>query len=346
MKARGFFIAVLAGVLICFGGLMLLLAAEDPFFVLSGVEDGETAVFDEQRYQMAGLIRHQEYESVVMGTSLAANFRASWFTEETGEETLKITFPDGWVSEFDRALTLAYGVKGELSTVYFCMDPNIIVRPDSERTVEMPDYLYNMNPLDDAQYWLSADTYERALKSRLAGEGEKLTLDEAYIWDGSHTFSWAWAKAGYPRPEISGAELPADAYLAAAEENLDVICGWAETHPDTEFVIWLPPYSILYWDKMLREGSADAVLAAVEYAVERLSEQENIQVYDFLTVKEIVCNLNYYTDHIHHSGEIGRYVTQSVAEGTHLAGEDFPAALEQWRDFVYGYDFTMIFPET
>ena len=233
-----------------------------------------------------------------------------------------------------------------MSTVYFCMDPNIIVRPDSQRTVEMPDYLYNMNLLDDARYWLSADTYERALKSRLAGEGEKVTLDEAYIWDDSHTFSWGWAKAGYPRPEISGTVLPADAYLAAAEENLDVICGWAEDHPDTEFIIWLPPYSILYWDKMLREGSADAVLTAVEYAVERLSEYENVRVYYFLTVKEIVCNLNYYTDHIHHSGEIGRYVTRSVVEGTHLAGEDFSAVLEQWRDFVYGYDFTMIFPES
>lgn len=346
MKAKGFFIAVLAGVLICFGGLMLLLASEDPFFVLNGVEEGETAVFDEQRYQMAGLIRHQEYESVVMGTSLAANFRASWFTEGTGEETLKITFPDGWVSEFDRALELAFAVKGELSTVYFCMDPNIIIRSDSERTVEMPNYLYNMNPLDDAQYWLSADTYERALKSRLAGEGEKVTLDEAYIWDGSHTFAWAWAKAGYPRPEVSDTVLPADAYLTAAAENLDVICGWAEDHPDTEFVIWLPPYSILYWDKMLREGSADAVFAAVEYAVERLSEHENIRVYDFLTVKEIVCDLNYYTDHIHHSGEIGRYVTQSMVAGEHLAGEDFSAVLEQWQEYVYGYNYSMIFPET
>lgn len=345
MKARGFLIAALAGSVICLGGLALLLSAEDPFFVLDGVDEGETAVFDEQRYQMAGLIRHQDYESVVMGTSLAANYRGSWFTEGTGEKTLKITFPDGWISEFDTALDLAYDSKGELSTVYFCLDPNIIIRPDSERTVELPGYLYNNNILDDAQYWFSADTYERALKNRLAGEAGEKTLDEAYIWDGGYTFSWGAAKAGYARPAVSGTTLPADAYLEVVKENLDVVCGWAEEHPDTQFKIWFPPYSILYWDKMTRQGSADAVFAAVEYAYQRLSEYENIQVFDFLTEQKVVCDLNYYTDHIHHSGEITYYIAQCLISGERQVGEEYPETLAQWRQYVYQYNYTMIFPE-
>lgn len=345
MNAKRFFIAALAGIAVCLAALVLLLSVEDPFFVLDGVDEGETAVFDEQRYQMAGLIRHQEYESVVMGTSLAANYRASWFTEGTGEETLKITFPDGWIREFDTALSLAYEVQGELSTVYFCMDPNIIIRPDSERTVEMPDYLYNTNPLDDARYWLSADTYERAMKSWLAGETEKVPLDEAYIWDGTHTFSWAWAKAGYPRPEISDTVLPEDAYLEAAEENLDVICAWAQDHPETQFKIWFPPYSMLYWDKMLREGSADAVLTAMDYAAGRLAEHENVQVFDFLTQADVVANLNHYTDHIHHSGEIGLSVAQSMMRGERVVDEGFSQTLALWRQYVHEYNYAIFFPE-
>ena len=95
MKAKHFFIAVLAGVLACFGVLILLLSTVDPFFVLHGMDEDDTARFDNQRYQMAGLIRHQDYSAVVMGTSLVANYRASWFTNGLGEETLKITFPDG-----------------------------------------------------------------------------------------------------------------------------------------------------------------------------------------------------------------------------------------------------------
>ena len=141
MKAKHFFIAVLAGVLACFGVLILLLSTVDPFFVLHGMDEDDTARFDNQRYQMAGLIRHQDYSAVVMGTSLVANYRASWFTNGLGEETLKITFPDGWISEFDTALRLAFRTHPQLDKVYFCLDPNILVRPDSDRTVELPGYL-------------------------------------------------------------------------------------------------------------------------------------------------------------------------------------------------------------
>ena len=94
MKAKHFFIGVVGSVLACFSVLSLLLVAADPFFVLRGLEEGETSRFNSQRYQMAGLIRHQDYSAVVMGTSLVANYRASWFTEGLGEEALKITFPD------------------------------------------------------------------------------------------------------------------------------------------------------------------------------------------------------------------------------------------------------------
>lgn len=264
MKPKHFFIAVLAGILACFGALTLLLSTEDPFFVLGGIGEEETALFDNQRYQMAGLIRHQDYSAVVMGTSLVANYRASWFTQGTGEQTLKITFPDGWISEFDTALRLAFRTHPKLNRVYFGLDPNILVRSDSGRTVELPQYLYNQNPLDDVEYLLNADTYETALRTFLRRRSEEaVTLDDAYVWDGAHDFSWDDALRGYARPEINPAPLSADAYLSAAEENLDVVCAWLEEHPNTQFIIWFPPYSILYWDKMTREGTADAILSAV-----------------------------------------------------------------------------------
>ena len=77
MRAKRFFIGVLAGAVICLAALAAVVCVQDPFFVLRGVDEGETAVFDNERYEMAGLIRHQDYSSVVMGTSLVANYRAS-----------------------------------------------------------------------------------------------------------------------------------------------------------------------------------------------------------------------------------------------------------------------------
>lgn len=346
MKSKGFFIAALACILACFAALSTLVIVEDPFFVFNGVAEGEKAHFSNQRYEMGGLIRHQEYSSVIMGTSLAANYRASWFTEGLGEKTLKITFPDGWISEFDTALRLAYRVKGELDTVCFSLDPNIITRPDSRRTVELPDYPYNLNPLDDVEYLLNADTYRLMGRSWLKGAEGAVVLDEAYVWDGSYTFSYSNALGGYPRPAISGTALPADAYLEAAEENLDVVCSWVEEHPDTRFKIWFPPYSILYWDKSIREGTAEAVLAAVEYAGQRLLAYDNVELYSFLQDYEVITDLNNYTDHIHCSGGVTYYVAQSVMGGAApMTAETLHEELAQLRQFVIDYDYTAIFPE-
>lgn len=345
MKAKHFFITVLAGVLACFAVLILLLSSVDPFFVLHGLEEGDTARFHNQRYQMAGLIRHQDYSAVVMGTSLAANYRASWFTQGTGEETLKITFPDGWISEFDTALQLAFRTHPGLDKVYFCLDPNILIRRDRDRTVELPRYLYNLNPLDDVEYLLNADTYQEAMRSFLRRDTEEMvSLDNAYVWDGTYTFSWASALAGYPRPEPSETTLPEDAYLEAAEENLDVVCGWIEAHPEVEFVLWFPPYSMLYWDKTTREGTKDAILTAVDYAAGRLLGYENVKLHSFL-LSPPVSNLNNYTDHIHCSGVVTAWVAQSLLAGQcRLDREGLGAYFTQLRDYVDSYDYEALFP--
>ena len=345
MKARTFFIASAAAILACFGALILLVSVEDPFFVLSGIGEEESALFSNQRYEMAGLIRHQDYSAVVMGTSLVANYRASWFTEGLGKKTLKITFPDGWVSEFDAALRLALRTHPGLDTVYFCLDPNILIRPDSQRTVELPGYLYNLNPLDDVEYLLNADTYALAARTWLLRQrSETVALADAYIWDTAYSFSRDDALAGYPRPEVSGTALPAGACLEAADENLDVVCRWAEEHPDVQFVLWFPPYSILYWDKMTREGSAEAVITAVEHASERLLRYDNIAVHCFLHADFVTTNLNNYTDHIHCSAAVTSWVAQNMLDGLwRFTEEKYSPHLDSLRQFVAEYDYDSLF---
>ena len=345
MRAKTFFIAVLASVLACFGVMVTLLSLEDPFFVLHGIGEDETALFENQRYEMPGLIRHQEYSAVVMGTSLVANYRASWFTEGLGKQTLKITFPGGMISEFDTAIRLAFRTHPELDLVYFGIDPVYLVQPDSERAAELPGYLYNLNPLDDVEYLLNADTYALALRAWLLRQrSETVPLDEAYIWDGAYTFAKGWALAGYPRPEVSGTVLPADAYLEAAEENLALVCRWIEEHPDARFVIWFPAYSILYWDLTTREGTAEAVITAVEHAAQRLLEYDNVELHCFLDAWDKATDLDNYTDHVHCSSAVTFWEAQNLmGGGWELTLENYRERLDALRRFTADYDYEAIF---
>lgn len=347
MKAKRFFIGTLAAALLllaCVAGYVL---AVRPTVIAGRLEEGDMGLFVNERYEMAALIRNQDYSSVVMGTSLTANYRASWFEGETGEQTLKITFPDGWISEFDRALKLVFDTHPETDRVFFCMDPNILIRSDRERTVELPGYLYNRNPLDDVEFYLSGDAILMAAETAAARKnGTAVDLDSAYIWDDGKIFSAEEALKYYQRPPVSGTVLPSDAYLVAVEENLDVVCRWAEEHPDVKFVVWFPPYSILYWDKMTREGTAEAIITAVEHASYRLMEHDNVSVHCFLHNYPVIQNLENYTDHIHCSG----FITQDTA-GHLLAGrwkfnaENCKMRLDELREFVASYDYDSLFAE-
>ncbi len=345
MDPKRFFAAALALTLLLLAAAAGFVVWTDPLLTVGKLEEGETALFMNERYEMAGLIRNQDYSALVMGTSLVANYRASWFTEGLGQETLKITFPDGWIAEFDTALDLALRTHPEVDTVFFCLDPNILVRPDSERRVELPAYLYNDDPLDDVELYLSADALALAVKTlRERQWGWATGLDDAYVWDGTCVFSKETVLEGYTRPEPSGTALPEDAYLAAAEENLDVICGWIERHPGIRFHIWFPPYSVLYWDKMTREGTADAILNAVEHAAGRLVGYENASVYIFLALYDTITDLDNYTDHVHCSGTVNRWVAWTMMGDYWRLSEDrYRISVDELRRFVHSYDYDAIF---
>lgn len=342
MNGKRFFIVALAACALLLAAAAGLVAYADPLLTVGTLEPGETALFVNERYEMAGLIRRQEYSNLVMGTSLAANFRASWFTTWLGADTLKVSFPDGRLSEFDIALDLAFRTHGSIDRVYFGLDPNILVRDD--QSVELPEYLYNDSPLDDFQFYLNAESLVLAVKSLLLGEEGKTTLDEAYVWDGTHTFSRAAALESYPRPETVSAPLPAGAYLPAAKANADVICGWAERYPDTEFIVWFPPYSILFWDQAARQGRTEALLNAIEYACGRLLAHDNVLVISFLNAQDFVTDLDNYTDHIHYSTRVTTWMAGRMIAGKwRIWPEAYQGQVNELRQFVTGYDYDAIF---
>lgn len=342
MNAKRFFVGTLVCVLLLLCAAAGVVAWADPLLTVGALKKGDTGLFVNERYEMAGLIRNQDYEDLVMGTSLVANYRASWFSEETGRETLKVTFPDGRLSEFDIALDLAFRTHGTLNTVYFGLDPNVLIRED--QGVELPEYLYNDNPVDDLQFYFNAESLGLAVKSLLMGDEAKVPLDEAFIWDGKHKFSWFTALESYPRPEQAEETLPEDAYLAAAQANMDVVCSWLEKHPDTQFKIWFPPYSILYWDKAQREGTTQAILAALEYACGRLLVYENVGVYSFLNDRWTTTNLEQYTDYIHCSSQVTSAVAKGVINGKWRVWlEYYMGQIEELRQFVTSYDYDALY---
>ena len=334
------------------GGILLLLAAcaavvytVDPCLYYRMPDKWEPVFFSE-RYQGAGLAKNVPADTVLVGTSMAANYRASQVGETFGGTAVRITIPDGYLSEFDKVMDVTFRHQ-DPKRVVFALDLNILVRDESGVTSAMPDYLYNASILDDAKYLLNKDTLYYSFYVLMAnGWGGGQTLDESFTWDDGIWWNHMTALDNYTRPEIADAPLAPDAFSAHAAANLAVVEGWVRAHPDTEFDIFFPPYSILFWDKTARLGQTDAMLSALDQACGTLLPYENVKLYGFLLDREIVEDLDNYCDYVHHSGGVCTTVLEKLAAGEdRLTEENVEETLANWREFVVHYDYEKFWDE-
>lgn len=339
--ARGF-LAVLLAVLALCGGIVYVV---DPCLYYR-MPEGRLPVFFNERYQAAGMVRNVPADTVLLGTSIVVNYRASWLEELYHSSGLRITIPDGYFSEFDQVVDLLFRVHPP-ERILFALDLNTLLRDEGGLTGAMPEYLYNQNPLDDVKYLLNKDSLYYSFYALLAARrGGGQTLDEGFAWDGEALWGKYQTLLYYERPPAAGSRTPEDAYLGLAAENLTVMEAWFREHPETEFEVFLSPYSILAWDKAIRLGDLDARLAAVKLACETLAAYPNVRMHAPLFDRDIVTDLSYYCDYIHHSGEAGRRVLEGLRGGSFvLRTEDVEKTLAQWREFVLHYDYDGIWDQ-
>ena len=337
----GLLSCLLALLVIC-GGIVYMV---DPCLYYRIPDRWQPVLFNE-RYQMVGLAKNVEADTVLVGTSMAANYRASWIEEAFGTSAVRLTIPDGYYSEFDQVMEVLFQAQ-DPERVIFGLDVNTLIRDESGLTAAMPDYLYNSNPLDDIQYLLNKDTLYYSAYTLLANHwGQGDTIDEGFTWDQDEWWNHMSALANYDRPAVVAEALPADAYLANVAANLAVAECWIREHPETEFDFFLPPYSILFWDKVTREGRTEAVFAAIRQAGETLLQYDNVKLYGYLMDADIVTNLDNYCDYIHHSGEVCQEILTMLRTGEgQLTEENLENTLAHWREFVIHYDYDKFWDE-
>ncbi len=338
---RGF----LAGVTLLLCVSAAIVWRVDPCFYYRMPTDRKPVFFNE-RYQTAGIIRNCPADTVLLGSSMAANYVGSEVGTVFGGTGLRLTIPDGYFSEFDQAMGLLMR-KNPPKRVLFAVDTNILTRSPDGATGAMPGYLYDKSGLNDVKYLLNKDALYYSLYAMMCHRwGQGQTLDEGFGWNDTVWWNHMEALAEYKRPDIVETAMAADALLADTAENLAVVAGWAEAYPEVEFDLFLSPYSILYWDKISRMGETEAVFAALELACETLLPYENVTLHGLLFDREIIEQLDYYCDYVHHSAEAGSLVLGKIAAGTdELTAENYQEVLANWHDFVVNYDYEKFWDE-
>lgn len=333
--------AVIALLVACAAVVIVLDPAFQYHLPFAGIE----ATYTNERYQNAGLIKNQDYDSICIGSSVTSNFRASWFDERFGGKTLKVSYPGGTFSDFDTALETAYATH-DIKRVYWSLDPRLL-SADPQNPHELPTYLYDFNPFNDIQYLLNKDILLESCSQTILATlaGKHTDLDEAFVWETDDTkYGLDVAIASYERPKDIGFQYDRNIFNVPLSENIAIIDKWVNNHPETTFYLYFPPYSTLYFDSIKRQGEIDAMMFLLYDTANRYKDKANVKFYSFIDQNAITTNYDNYTDMVHYRSEVNRYIVDYMADNPPMDDNAVSELASHLRSLMENYDFDSLYP--
>ena len=340
---------------LAFSVLMLALFASitiyiDPLFHFHAPLAGYEYLINVERYQNDGIMRHFEYDSIITGTSMTENFMTSEADRLFQAKFIKVPFSGAPYKEIDQSLRRAYDTGKDIRYVIRCIDYSLLVRDKDywRDDVSYPLYLYNDNPFDDVNYVLNKDIlFHQTLGVIKYTMGGNVTtsFDDYANWNDSVTFGAEAVLATY----VSGEAVALPQTLSEEEGTMVIensrqnVLELALSHPETEFFLFFPPYSICYWDTLKTNGQVDWRIDAEQLAIEELLKAPNIKLYSFCNNFELVCDLDNYKDQAHYGEWVNSWILEWIKSGEwRLTKDNYLEYLREIRNFYNNYDYSSL----
>lgn len=345
LSYKGWFFVFLFTFLAAAGVVMLLVAYVDPFFQYHEPLEDFPYQVDNQVNQNPGMAKHMDYDSVILGSSMTVNFNTRWFEELMGMKTLKLSYSGAFPKDQANIMDIIFADGRKVDAVFLGIDVITYSGGVEETKYPIPEYLYDDTAWNDIPYLLNKDVLLQYIMRPLA-DPDKTDLATVYAsWWTEDYYNKQWVMHNYVAAQPAIKEAGREKFVENIKANMDSnICPYIEANPDTEFYVFYPPYSILYWNDVLQEKQLEAVLREYEYISERLFAYDNVKVFFFPNQEWIICDLDNYADYSHYHPDINRYMAECFANGEHQVTEgELEEELEAMRRIVLEYDFEELF---
>ena len=124
---------------------------------------------------------------------------------------------------------------------------------------------------------------------------------------------------------------------------LQNIVSIVEENPNVQFYMFIPPYSICWFDEHIKDGSMQELFSAMEYEIELLTPYKNVHLFSFFDAYDVVLDLDNYCDNGHYGEWVNSQILQWMNNGEHqLTSENFKLFCSQVKDFYLNYDYDTI----
>lgn len=318
--------------------IALIVIAFDPFFHYHKPWFGLKAVLTDKEYQCIGTLRTFDYDSLIVGSSVAENYYNGWFNDGFGCSAIKAVRSYGATADLCYLLDAA-SEEHELSYVFYSMDTSSLAAEPTPTfaLTGCPMYLYNKNYFDDVKYLYNKGVLLEKIPYMIAnsviGDYDE---NDSYNWAQWKEFNKDMALGLYIRAAETAPMKPENYYQDVLDANISLVTRQIAGHPKTQYKIFFPAYSMLYWDNLYRNGDLEAYLYNMEQAVGAFLAYDNVEVFYFQDETDIITNLDNYMDTLHFSPEINRYMVEQMIAGNHrLTLENYREVFSGMRDICY-----------
>ncbi|RUS44238.1 copper amine oxidase N-terminal domain-containing protein [Cohnella sp. AR92] len=271
----------------------------------------------EERYQNPGLARNFDYDTIIVGTSMTENFLPSVVGQALHGKAMKLSMRGSMADEQYKIAKLALDT-GKVKQVLWGLDYFALKEQDPELAADFPDYLYDSDWKNDYKYWFNLSVYSMLFKSILHASttGNNRSLEYLDNWSVTGGFSAAKVMRDYQLAQVN------EQYFGLNEEPIEVvkenfttnILSLVKLHPETQFIFFYPPYSILrheVWKKTNEVRYGNQLEMSV-WMFEQLNRLPNAKVYNFQTEADWTFDLDLYKDLSHYSQDINTWIAERI----------------------------------
>lgn len=349
MKGKTYVVSTISIVLVMLIAVGAFTVAIDPLFQYHKPWFGMKPVIESERYHNAGLAKTFDYDNYIIGNSMCKNFVPVDANEAFGGRTARISangsLPIDWSYLLDIFSKKQYPVK----TILVNIDPFIFEASPTEFRHELPVYLYDDNYLNDVNYLYNFSImYEytsSSIKNNMLNsipDYDTLLPDE----DSLENYSKANVLRDYERVQISEPDCSTKDYIDNLDKNLNLLIPYILKMPDTTFVLFCSPFSMLYWDEQTRNGKVEALKNAFLHTCETLTQIQNVDLYlwEDDEMLEVMSNLDNYSDHAHYSPKINKEILRRIGKGYgKVSDTNYQDKVKKLFDYIESFNYDILF---
>jgi len=272
------------------------------------------------RWINPGIAKHAVYQTVLIRSSIMESTRNGWIAAACGGPAVNLSMPAISASEIRTLLDTVFASRAP-RRVILVLDFNAFAgAPDARQDSAgpIPLYLYDRNPFNDLPYLLSGTVLKKSI-SLLAGrvdESFRSDTDAPWFWGDRFRFGADEVLKGLDQNNINARfQQPARTLAGTNASFAHNILPVLQRHPDTQFDLVWPPYSMFVWRDFEQRSQLDVTFDFKRDVTRAVAGLKNVAVVDLQTHAEVTTNLDTYMDIYHFSPHVNRWMIERTCAG-------------------------------